>query len=229
MRTGLRQVRPVGHSEVLRLLAKRNTDIGDHRTQVVCRMHALLLELDPGGIAKEINASDVDGFLAGCHRRLRRRRSATSWRSSSSTTSAASTRSSRRHTNGSAPRSRLRHDLTEVFGIGPIIAAMLIGYTGDIARFPTVIATPPTTAPHPVEFSSGGRTVHRLSQRGNRQLNHALHMAAICQLRHPTPKAAPTSTAGSLRARRRREAIRALKRQISNTVYRHLVADARPG
>ncbi len=40
----LHQVRPVGHSEVLRLLAKRNIDIGDHRTRVVCRMHALLLE-----------------------------------------------------------------------------------------------------------------------------------------------------------------------------------------
>ena len=57
-------MRPVGHDEVLRLLAKRNTDIGDRRTQVVCRLHALLAELAPGGIAKEINASDVDRFLA---------------------------------------------------------------------------------------------------------------------------------------------------------------------
>ena len=39
---GLREVQAVGHSEVLRLLAKRNMDIGDRRTQVVCRMHALL-------------------------------------------------------------------------------------------------------------------------------------------------------------------------------------------
>ena len=62
---GLHQVRPVGHSEVLRVLAKRNTDIGDHRTRVVCRMHALLLELDPGGIAKEINASAQPGMWPG--------------------------------------------------------------------------------------------------------------------------------------------------------------------
>jgi hypothetical protein len=60
----LRPVQAVGHSEVLRLLAKRNRDIGDHRTRLVCRMHALLLELAAGGIAKEINASDVDRFLA---------------------------------------------------------------------------------------------------------------------------------------------------------------------
>ncbi len=61
----LHEVQPVGHTEVLRLLAKRNTDIGDRRTQVVARMHSLLVELAPGGIAKEINASDVDAFLAG--------------------------------------------------------------------------------------------------------------------------------------------------------------------
>lgn len=51
--TGMKQVRPVGHSEVLRLLAKRNKDIGNQRTRLVCRMHALLIELDPGGMAKE--------------------------------------------------------------------------------------------------------------------------------------------------------------------------------
>lgn len=55
----------VGHSEVLRLLAKRNTDIGNQRTRVVCRLYALVAELSAGGIAKEINASDVDRFLEG--------------------------------------------------------------------------------------------------------------------------------------------------------------------
>src|SRR6478672_6659445 len=50
----LRRVEAVGHSEVLRLLAKRNIDIGNQRTLLVCRMHALLAELAGGGIAKEI-------------------------------------------------------------------------------------------------------------------------------------------------------------------------------
>jgi hypothetical protein len=104
----LRPVRAVGHSEVLRLLAKRNTDIGDHRTRLVCRLHALLLELAAGGIAKEINASDVDRFLAEVTRQRRPSRSATSWPSSSSTTFDASTPNSRRRTSGSAPPSRRR-------------------------------------------------------------------------------------------------------------------------
>ena len=224
---GLRQVGPVGHCEVLRVLAKRNTDIGDHRTRVVCRMHALLLELDAGGIAKEINASDVDAFLAAL----------------TPTTPAAQVRFDlavellddirRLDAQLKASHRRIRvaiaasgTTLTDVFGIGPIIAAMLIGYSGDITRFATRDRFAAYNGTAPVEFSSGGRTVHRLSQRGNRQLNHALHMAAICQLRqsHSDGRAYFDRRVGE--GKTNKEALRALKRQISNTVYRHLVADA---
>ena len=120
------------------------------------------------------------------HRPPRRSRSASSWPSNCSTTSAAST------TQLKASHKRIRTavaasgtTLTDVFGIGPIIAAMLIGYTGDITRFANRDRFAAYNGTAPVEFSSGGRTVHRVSQRGNRQLNHALHMAAICQLRQP--------------------------------------------
>ena len=60
----LRSVEVADHAEVLRLLAKRNLDIGSHRTRVVCRLHAALAELAPGGISKELNASDVVELLA---------------------------------------------------------------------------------------------------------------------------------------------------------------------
>ena len=60
----LRSVEPAEHSQVLRLLAKRNVDLGSHRTRVVCRLHALLAELVPGGIAKEMYVSDAERFLA---------------------------------------------------------------------------------------------------------------------------------------------------------------------
>jgi hypothetical protein len=59
----LREVVPADHCEVLRLLAKRNIDIGNHRTRVVCRLHNLVRELAPGGIAKELNASDAVALL----------------------------------------------------------------------------------------------------------------------------------------------------------------------
>jgi transposase len=116
--------------------------------------------------------------------------------------------------------------LTELFGIGPIIAAMLIGYSGDIARFANRDHYAAYNGTAPVEFSSGGRTVHRLSQRGNRNLNHALHMAAICQTRHPHAEGRAYVDRKVAAGKTKREAIRALKRRISNAVYRQLVIDA---
>ena len=62
--TNLRSVEAADHCEVLRLLAKRNRDLGSHRTRVICRLHALLAELAPGGIAKELYVSDAEGLLA---------------------------------------------------------------------------------------------------------------------------------------------------------------------
>ena len=53
--------------------------------------------------------------------------------------------------------------LTEIFGVGPIVAAMLIGYSGDPTRFATASRYAAYTGCAPIEFSSGGRTTHRLS------------------------------------------------------------------
>ena len=61
---------------------------------------------------------------------------------------------------------------------------MLIGYSGDPTRFATASRYAAYTGTAPIEFSSGGRITHRLSRRGNRRLNHALHCAAITQIRH---------------------------------------------
>lgn len=225
--SGLRPVRPVGHSEVLRLLAKRNRDIASQRIRQVCRMHALLLELDPGGMSKEMYASDVDRFLAEV----------------TPTTPAAQVRfdlalellDDIRRLDAQLKESHKRirtavaasgTTLTEVFGIGPIIAAALIGFSGDISRFANRDRYAAYNGTAPVEFSSGGRTVHRLSTRGNRSVNNALHMAAICQLRQPHSDGRAYFDRRVAEGKTSKEALRALKRQISNTVYRRLVADA---
>jgi transposase len=225
---GLRQVEPAGHSEVLRLLVKRNTDIGNHRTRLVCRMHALLVELAGGGIAKEINASDVDRFLEAI----------------TPTTPVEQTRYDlavelledirRLDTQLKASHTRIRAairasgtSVTDLFGVGPIIAAALIGYTGDVGRFGNRDRFAAYNGTAPVEFSSGGRVVHRVSERGNRQLNHAIHMAAICQLRQPHSDGRAYFDRRVADGKTSREALRALKRHISNAIYRQLVADAR--
>ncbi|MEO6652986.1 MAG: transposase [Ilumatobacteraceae bacterium] len=118
-----------------------------------------------------------------------------------------------------------RTAVTDLFGVGPIIAAALIGDTGDIGRFRDRYAAYDGTAP--VEFSSGGRTVHRLSRRGNRQLNHALHMAAICQLRQPHSAGRAHFDRKIAEGETKKEALRALERQISNAIYRQLILVAR--
>jgi transposase len=65
--------------------------------------------------------------------------------------------------------------VTEIFGVGPIVAEMLIGFSGDPTRFTTASRCAAYTDTAPIEFSSGGRITDRLSRRGNRRLNHALH------------------------------------------------------
>jgi transposase len=69
--------------------------------------------------------------------------------------------------------------------------------------------------------------VHRLSTRVNRNLNHALHMAAICQIRQPHSDGRAYLDRKVAAGKTKREAIRALKRQISNAVYRQLIIDSR--
>ena len=224
---GLRRVDTVGHSEVLRLLAKRNTDIGNQRTRLVCRMHALLAELAGGGIAKEINASDVDRFLETL----------------TPATPVEQTRYDlavellddirRLDTQLKASHKRIRvavrasaSTVTDLFGVGPILAAILIGYSADITRFANRDRYAAYNGTAPVEFSSGGRVVHRVSERGNRQLNHAIHMAAICQLRQPHSDGRAYFDRRVAEGKTTREALRALKRHVSNAVHRQLLADA---
>ena len=115
--------------------------------------------------------------------------------------------------------------VTDVVGIGPVGAATIIGYTKDITRFPTKGHYATYNATAPIEASSGSNKRHRLNLRGNRILNHAIHIAAVTQLRHDTngrvyfdKKIAEGKTP--------KEAIRALKRRISDVVYQRLVADA---
>ncbi|HJX53990.1 MAG TPA: transposase, partial [Polyangia bacterium] len=216
---GLRSVEPANHREVLRLLAKRNHEIGRLRNMVVSRLHAALANLSPGGISKELNASDavrllgdfdpvtpvqqtrydlaldllddvrrLDVQLKESHKRIK-----TAVRASGTS-------------------------LAELYGVGPILACELIGYTGDVRRFATRGQFASYAGVAPIELSSGGRIVHRLSRRGNRQLNHAIHMVAICQIRQKESEGRVYFERKVAEGKTKREAIRSLKRHVSNAV-----------
>ena len=114
--------------------------------------------------------------------------------------------------------------VTDVFGIGPVGAAIIVGHTGDVGRFPSAGHYARYNATAPIAASSGPKERHRLNPRGNRQLNHALHIAAVTQVRNDTPGRA-YYLRKQAEGKSRKEALRALKRQISDAVYRQLVND----
>jgi transposase len=222
---GLRQVGVEGHAVVLRLLTKRREDLVAMRTQTINRLHRLLCDLVPAGAGRNLTADRAEALLGQVH----------------PTGAAASTRHQlaadligdirdldRRI---AAVQARIKTavaqsktSLVELFGVGPVLAARLLGEVGDVRRFPTKHHFATHTGTAPLEASSGQVVRHRLSRAGDRRLNHALYLMAIVQIRHPT--------AGQAYYRRKRaegksskEALRCLKRRLSDAVYRCLLAD----
>jgi transposase len=223
----LQHVRADDHAKVLKLTAKRHRDLARLRNKAACRVHALLVDLVPGGLAAEYTQTRANALLeqvqAGDHTTMLRVASARELIADIAHYDA-QLKLARRRLVDAVDASGTT--LTELRGCGPVVAAMILGHTGDVSRFASAAHFASYNATAPIEASSGERKRHRLNQRGNRQLNFAIHVIAISQLRYPGPGR------GYYDRKRRegkntKEAIRALKRQISDVVYRTLVADAR--
>jgi transposase len=215
------------HVGVLRLLAKRNNDLGRARNKTACRLHALLAELVPGGIPNEINAASAERTLDGLNPQspveVARHTLALEHLDDLRRLDAQMRVSKARIAEAIAASGT---SLTELFGVGPVVAAMVIGYTGDVARFRNRDHFAAYTGTAPIEVSSGGRITHRLSRRGNRQLNHALHIAAITQIRYTHSPGRAFFERKVTEGKTKKEAVRALKRRIADAVYRQLLIDA---
>jgi Transposase IS116/IS110/IS902 family len=115
--------------------------------------------------------------------------------------------------------------LMDIPGIGPAGAARILADVGDVARFPGRNHFASWTGTAPIDASSGQHLRHRLSRAGNRRLGHVLYLAAFVQLRHDTPGRAyyrRKLAAGKTPM----EALRCLRRRLSDAVYRQLAADA---
>jgi transposase len=221
-------VRAEDHAAVLKIWAKRHRDLSRARNQVVCRMHAVLCDLVPGGISKRITAAQAarildqaeprgaaamarwmlaEQFLADLRRIDVQRRDvqkklAVAVRASGTT-------------------------MTEIFGVGPAVAAAVLGDVGDISRFPSRDHLAAYNGTAPTEVSSGNRVVYRLSLRGNRRMNHAVHMAAVTQIRYPHSQGRAYYDKKIAEGKTPKEALRALKRQVSDALYKRMKADAR--
>ena len=115
--------------------------------------------------------------------------------------------------------------LTTLYGAGDIVAATVLARAGTASRFPSAAHFASFAGVAPIEVSSGDVVRHRLSRAGDRQVNRALHVMAITQIRGDTE--------GRTYYRRKRhagkshrEALRCLKRRLADVVYRTLVHDA---
>ena len=115
--------------------------------------------------------------------------------------------------------------LMRLNGIGPSGAARLLGDIGDVSRFPTKAHFASWNGTAPLDASSGEQTRHRLSRAGNRRINRALHIMAIVQLRHPSTDGRRYYDRRVAEGKTPMEAMRALKRRLSDVVYRQLVND----
>lgn len=226
--TGRQEVTADGHAVVLKVRARRHRDLSRTRNQVVCRLHAVLCELIPGGVPDEITAGQAARILeqaapagavaqARCElaaellagiRHLDARRREVNKKLAAAVTASGTSR-------------------TEVFGAGPVIAATVIGDVITVARFPSRDHFAACNGTAPAGVSCGQRKIYRLSLRGSRRLNHAVHMAAINWIRHEHSDGRACYQRKLAEGKTRKEALRCLRRRISGAIYARLRADAR--
>jgi transposase len=223
----LRQVDIDDTTVALRLLVDRRDQLGRARTEIVSRLHHLLLELVPGGAKKFLSAQQARALLNTVRPRDvvgKTRR----WLASELIHELVTIDKKIKVANAELTElvASTGSRLQELHGIGPSGAARLIGDIGDISRFTSRGHFASWNGTAPIDASSGDQNRHRLSRAGNRRINRVLHIMAVVQLRNDTE--------GRRYYRRKltqgkttMEAMRALKRRLSDVVYRQMLADAK--
>ena len=212
--------------EILRLLSEHRDDAVQRRTQVINRLHVLLTQLVDGGADRSLTANQ-----AALLRHASRGQGSVATRRRLASALVAEVRHLDRQiaaadTTLEEAVAQSRTRLLDLHGVGPVLAARIIGRAGAIGRFPTADHFASYCGTAPLEVSSGDVIRHRLSRAGDRRLNHALHLIALSQVRHG-------GLGRTYYQRKRaagkghREAMRCLKRRLATVVYRALLADQR--
>jgi transposase len=225
-----KQLRVLAHDselEALRMLTDRRDELVRQRVQTVNRLQRLLAELVPGTAKKDITSLQAKAILGSVRPRdlvgkTRRRLAAEQLAELVAVEKRIKSLSKELKAMVAASGSTLM----VLPGVGPIVAARTLADVGDVSRFADRNRFASWTGTAPIEASSGETVRHRLSRAGNRRMNHMIHIAAATQIRLDTEGRAyyrRKLAAGKTRA----EAMRCLKRRISDAVYRQLVADAR--
>jgi len=222
-----REVRPDDHAAVLKMWSKRHRE-GRTRTQVACRLHAVLCELTPGGVSKEITAGHATHVLesitpSGAVEAARCELAAAFLDDLRRVDAQLLDAKKKLTVAVRAPGTTL----TQIFGAGPVVAATVTGCVRDVPRFPGRDHFAAYNGTAPIEVSSGNRKIYRLSRRGNRRLNHVIHMAAVTQIRYRHSDGRACYDRKLAEGKTPEEALRALKRRVSDAIFARLQADAR--
>jgi transposase len=210
----------------LRAIVDHRDDLIKTRTQTVNRLHVVLTNLIPGGAQRGLTAERAAELL----RKVRPRDTA----GKTLRGLAADLVTEIRHLDRRIVKavadiktavSASGTTLTELCGIGDLTAGKILGRVGTTDRFRSAAAFASYNGTAPIDVSSGDVIRHRLSRAGDRQLNCCLHIMALTQIRQDTP-----SRAYYLRKRTdgksHKEAMRCVKRRLSDVVYRQLLRDA---
>ncbi|WVK78930.1 transposase [Dactylosporangium sp. AC04546] len=211
----------------MKLLVDRRDSLGRARTEVLNRLHQLLLELVPGGAKQFLSAPQARALLNTVRPRDIVGRTRRQLASELITEVAVIDKKIK------AANQQLTElvdatgsTLQQLNGIGPSGAARLLGDVGDINRFASRDHFASWNGTAPLDASSGDQHRHRLSRAGNRRIYRVLHIMAIVQLRRDTEGRAyyrRKLAAGKSPL----EALRSLKRRLSNVVYQQMIWDAR--
>jgi transposase len=210
----------------LRAVTEHRDDMVRTRTQLINRLHALLVKLVPSGLPRGLTVEAASDAL----RRIRPRDPlARTLRTIAAELVVELRRLDRRIDDAartlSAAVAASRTTLTELLGIGDVMAAKILARTGPISRFPTSAAFASYCGVAPIEVSSGDVVRHRLSRAGDRQLNYALHVMALSQIRYESPGRAYYQRKRAA-GKSHKEAMRCLKRRLSDVVYRTMINDS---
>jgi len=177
---------------VIRMLADRRRSLGEEHTRKVSQLHSLLLELLPGGAKQDLSAAQAKALLAKVRPRDQvgqtRRRLPADLAAELAAELVADLE--QLHARKKAADKELRAlvaatgtGLLDLHGIGPSGAARLLVEVADITRFPDRNHFASWTGTAPIDASSGDVVRHRLSRKGNPQINPTLHIMATLQLR----------------------------------------------
>ncbi len=223
---GLPAARLDGPEREVRLLTDHREDLVAERTRMTNRLRWHLHELDPGwdpkprSLRSRKNITAVAAALAGMEGLVARIAADLATRIAALTADISALEKEI-----TVLARKLAPSLLALDGAAGLTAAKIVAQTAGIGRFRSKDAYARHNGTAPLPVWSGNKVRHRLSRTGNRQLNCAIHRIAVTQIRRsPQAQAYLKSriTAGGTKT----EALRALKRRISDAVYRALLADA---